>query len=64
VHLAHRALETALEAFEEQAELAIAIRLAGMGRGVLFPQQLQGDPFALQLYGLDRIGQIVGLIKN
>ena len=49
VHLAHGTLESALEAPEQQTELAIAIRLAGVSNGVLFPQQLQGDPFALQL---------------
>ena len=49
MHLAHRALETALETLEEEAELAIAIRVAGMRNGVLFPQQLQRDAFALQL---------------
>ena len=49
VHLAHRALETALGAFEEQAELAIAIRLAGVRSRVLLAQQLQRDAFALQL---------------
>ena len=43
VDLAHRALQAALEALIEQAELAVAIRLAGVGHGVLLPQQLQGD---------------------
>jgi len=57
VHLAHGALETALEAFEQQTELAIAIRLTGVGNGVFFPQQLQGDPFALQfLMQMRKIG--------
>ena len=43
VWLAHRPLQALGEAVIEKAELAAAIRLAGMGLGVLFPQQLQGD---------------------
>ena len=49
MHLAHGTLETTPETLEEQAELAIAIRVAGVRNRVLFPQQLQGDAFALQL---------------
>ena len=37
------------EAVIEQAELAVAIRLAGVRGGVLLPQQLQGDALALEL---------------
>ena len=48
VDLAHRALQALREAMIEPAELAVAIRLAGMGAAVLLPQQLQGDALALE----------------
>ena len=56
VDLAHRALQALREAVIEQAELAVAIRLAGMGLGVLFPQQLQGDALALEF--LVQVGKV------